>query len=88
MYPRVAAAPNDANSIPRDQNLSLHILWSDSPLHTQTRRAFASDLTDRPFIELKEVLGSYWLVEANSIKELAKWALKCPAEAGDVIEIR
>jgi hypothetical protein len=45
-------------------------------------------VTDGPFIESKEVLGGYWLVEANSKDELVKWALRCPAEAGDVIEIR
>jgi hypothetical protein len=34
------------------------------------------------------VLGGYWLVEANSKEELVKWAERCPAEEGDVIEIR
>ncbi len=45
-------------------------------------------LIDGPFIETKEVLGGYWLVEANSKEEVVKWAQRCPAEDGDVIEIR
>jgi len=34
------------------------------------------------------VLGGYWLVEAQSKEEVVKWAQRCPAEAGDTIEIR
>ena len=45
-------------------------------------------VTDGPFIETKEVLGGYWLVEANSKEELLEWAQRCPAQEGDVIEIR
>jgi hypothetical protein len=44
--------------------------------------------TDGPFIEAKEVLGGYWHVEAKSKDELVKWAERCPALPGDVIEIR
>ena len=45
-------------------------------------------VTDGPFTEAKEVLGGYWMVEANSKEELVKWAQRCPADSGDVIEIR
>ena len=45
-------------------------------------------MTDGPFIETKEVLGGYWMVEANSKEELVKWVQRCPADEGDVIEIR
>src|SRR5262245_56696046 len=30
-------------------------------------------VTDGPFAESKEVLGGYWLVEAESQEELVKW---------------
>src|SRR5213075_1349654 len=43
-------------------------------------------VTDGPFIETKEVLGGYWLVEAKSKEEVVKWAERCPAEPGDTIE--
>jgi hypothetical protein len=45
-------------------------------------------VTDGPYIETKEVLGGYWHVEAKSKEELVEWAQRCPAEPGDVIEIR
>jgi hypothetical protein len=45
-------------------------------------------VTDGPFIESKEVLGGYWLVEAPSKEEVVKWAQRCPANEGDTIEIR
>ena len=61
------------------------------PLATGARVAFGKGkptVTDGPFIEAKEVLGGYWIVEANSKEELVKWAQRCPADPGDVIEIR
>jgi hypothetical protein len=61
------------------------------PLYTGARVSFGKGkptVTDGPFVETKEVLGGYWLVEADSKEELVKWALRCPADEGDVIEIR
>jgi hypothetical protein len=61
------------------------------PLSTGARVAFGNGkptVTDGPFIEAKEVLGGYWMVEANSKEELIQWAQRCPADPGDVIEIR
>jgi hypothetical protein len=61
------------------------------PLSTGARVFFGQGkpmVTDGPFVETNEVLGGYWLVEAESKDELVKWAQRCPAEEGDVIEIR
>lgn len=61
------------------------------PQVTGTRVAFANgkaSVTDGPFIETREVLGGYWLVEADSKEDVVKWTRKCPADDGDVIEIR
>ena len=61
------------------------------PVAAGARVAFGKGqptVTDGPFIESKEVLGGYWLVEASSKQELVKWTQRCPAEPGDVIEIR
>jgi hypothetical protein len=44
--------------------------------------------TDGPFAEAKEVIGGYWLLQAKSKEEVVQWALKCPAQEGDIIEIR
>jgi hypothetical protein len=45
-------------------------------------------VTDGPFIETKEVLGGYWLLQAPSKEEVVKWAQKCPAQDGDIVEVR
>jgi hypothetical protein len=61
------------------------------PLVKGARVSFAKgkpSVTDGPFIESKEVLGGYWLVDAPSKEEVVKWAQRCPANEGDTIEIR
>ncbi len=61
------------------------------PQSTGARVSFSKGkptITDGPFLETKEVLGGYWIVEANSKEEVVTWAAKCPADDGDTIEIR
>jgi hypothetical protein len=61
------------------------------PLKTGAHVAFAkgkNTVTDGPFIETKEVLGGFWMVDAASKEEVVAWARRCPAEEGDTIEIR
>jgi hypothetical protein len=43
---------------------------------------------DGPFTEAKEVVGGYWVIEADSRQEAVDWASRCPAGEGDVIEVR
>jgi hypothetical protein len=43
-------------------------------------------VTDGPLIQAKDVVGSYWLVDAPS--KVVRWAQRCPANDGDTIEIR
>jgi hypothetical protein len=78
-----------------NQQLSKSVkLLSLNGLHPLTKGARLSfskgkaTVTDGPFIETKEVLGGYWLVEAKSKDELVKLMQNCPAEEGDTIEIR
>ena len=47
-----------------------------------------STVTDGPMIETKEVLGGYWFITAKSKEEVVKWVERCPAQDGDIIEIR
>ena len=61
------------------------------PQATGARVAFDGKkpiVTDGPYIESKEVLGGYWHVEAESKAQLVEMMQRCPAEPGDVIEIR
>jgi hypothetical protein len=45
-------------------------------------------VTDGPFIEAKEVLGGYWMIDVKSKDEAIAWASRCPASSNEVIEIR
>lgn len=45
-------------------------------------------ITDGPFTEAKEVVGGYWIIQTKSKEEAVEWASRCPAQDGDVIEIR
>ena len=61
------------------------------PLATGARLAFSggkASVTDGPFVEAKEVVGGYWMLEAKSKQQVMDWMKRCPAQDGDVIEIR
>lgn len=45
-------------------------------------------VTDGPFIESKEVIGGYWIIQTKSKAEAVEWARRVPAAEGDIIEIR
>ena len=45
-------------------------------------------VTDGPFVEAKEVLGGYWMIQVKSKEEAIEWVSRCPASANEVIEIR
>ncbi|MFO0966099.1 MAG: YciI family protein [Gemmataceae bacterium] len=48
----------------------------------------ANVVLDGPFVESKEVLGGYSVVEAESIDAAAKLARGCPALRGGSVEVR
>lgn len=61
------------------------------PLTKGARVTFAGGrpaVTDGPYVEAKEVLGGYWLLEADSKEQVLEWAKRVPAEEGDIIEVR
>lgn len=45
-------------------------------------------VTDGPFIETREVIGGYWMIQVNSKAEAVQWAARCPASDNEVIEVR
>jgi hypothetical protein len=45
-------------------------------------------MTDGPFIEAKEVVGGYWMIQVKSKEEAVEWASRCPASENEVIELR
>jgi hypothetical protein len=61
------------------------------PLSVGARVSFAGGkplVTDGPFIETKEVLGGYWMIDVASREEAIAWAKRCPASDNEIIEIR
>jgi hypothetical protein len=61
------------------------------PLTTGARVVFAggkASVTDGPYVEAKEVVGGYWMIQVKSKQEAIDWMKRCPAQDGDVIEIR
>ena len=45
-------------------------------------------VTDGPFVEAKEVVGGYWMIDVKSKAEAIEWASRCPGLDSEVIEIR
>jgi hypothetical protein len=45
-------------------------------------------VVDGPYVDIKEALGGYYLIEADSIAEAAEWAAKCPGAAHGSVEVR
>jgi hypothetical protein len=45
-------------------------------------------VTDGPFIEAKEVVGGYWMIQVKSKEEAIEWASRCPLAENELIEIR
>jgi len=45
-------------------------------------------VTDGPFAETKEVLGGYYLVDADSVEDAHAWAAKVPSARFGHVEVR
>ena len=45
-------------------------------------------VTDGAYIETKEVLGGYWMINVKSKEEAIEWAKKIPASENETVEIR
>jgi hypothetical protein len=61
------------------------------PLTKGARIAFSGgkvQVTDGPFAEVKEVVGGYWIIQVKSKEEALNWMKRCPAQEGDILEIR
>jgi hypothetical protein len=47
-----------------------------------------SRVIDGPFVESKELIGGYWMIQAKSKEEAVEWAKRAPMLDGDIIEVR
>ena len=88
--PEAVAAMMQYNDALRDAGVLL-LVDGLHPPSTGARVSFAGGeptVTDGPFIETKETLGGYWLIDVPSREEAIAWAARCPARDNEVIEIR
>jgi hypothetical protein len=68
--------------------LGAKILAGNALQPTSTATTIRNDVvTDGPFIESKEALGGYYLIEASDLDQALAVAKLCPANAGGV-EVR
>jgi hypothetical protein len=47
-----------------------------------------SKVTDGPFIEAKEVVGGYWMIQVKSREEALEWASRIPGSDNEMVEVR
>src|SRR5215472_9052851 len=45
-------------------------------------------VTDGPFMEAKEVIAGFWIIQVNSREEALEWAKRCPLPEHGLMEIR
>jgi hypothetical protein len=47
-------------------------------------------VTDGPFVETKELVGGFWILQVDSFEEAVEWIKKCPdpEDEGGEIELR
>jgi hypothetical protein len=68
--------------------VSSHELQGPSTAKSVVVRNGETTATDGPFAETKEVLGGYYLIEADSPEEAVEWAAQIPSARYGRIEVR
>jgi hypothetical protein len=61
------------------------------PPSTGARVSYAdgkATVTDGPFVEAKEVIGGYWIIQVRSREEAIEWARRAPMSNHEIIEVR
>ena len=61
------------------------------PPSTGARISFSdgkATVTDGPFVEAKEVIGGYWIIQVRSREEAIEWARRAPMANNEIIEVR
>ncbi len=57
--------------------------------HTRlARRVRAGRIENGPFTDSKEQLGGYYVIEAQDLDAALDWAVRCPAAAYGMVEVR
>lgn len=82
------------------EEIGLHMKWienlgdhydSGEPLHLEAKNIKGKQkvVSDGPFIEAKEMIGGFYIINANSLDEATELAKECPVlRLGGSIEVR
>jgi len=88
--PEAVAAMSKYNEELREAGVLLSLDGLQPPARG-ARVSFAGgkpSVTDGPFIETKEIIGGYWMIDVASKEEAIEWATRCPGGEHEVIEVR
>jgi hypothetical protein len=61
------------------------------PSSKGTRISYAGGkptVMDGPFVETKELIGGFWVLQVKSKEEAIEWLRRCPFEGDEVVELR
>jgi hypothetical protein len=47
-----------------------------------------ASVVDGPYVDIKEALGGYYLIDVETQAEAIEWARKCPGASHGIIEVR
>jgi len=72
----------------REKLISSEELQASSTATTVRVRDGETLVSDGPFAETKEVLGGFYVVEAESLDEAIEWAARIPGARDGTIEVR
>jgi len=86
MYQEYFALARDLRA--QDKLLASNELHPVATATTVAVRGGDAVVTDGPFAETKEVLGGYFVIDAESLDEAIEWAQRIPSARTGRIEIR
>jgi hypothetical protein len=61
------------------------------PTHTATTvrlKSGKSEVLNGPYVETREQLGGYYLIDVKDLDAALSWAAKCPTASHGVVEVR
>jgi hypothetical protein len=79
------------DTMPDPKAVAAMVKYNESLQKAGVRVSFPggkSKVIDGPFVETKEVVGGYWMIQVKSKEEAIEWASRCPASDNEVIEVR
>lgn len=67
---------------------ALHDTSTATTIHVEGGKGGKAVFTDGPFAETKEVLGGFYLINAENLDEALKWAQQIPGAWRGKVEVR